>query len=202
MRRTGGRTARTRDRVLDAVQALLADGVPDAVTIDAVAERSGVHRATIYRRWGSVAMLLVDLLARGVEDDWEPEDTGSLEGDLVALNRELWAALTAEPPLVLAVVTASLKEPGPATALRRFWADRYDRSCVIVRRAVERGELSSDVEAHGVLMAATGPLYHQRVLLGEEPRQADADAFARAAAALARQGNSRTSHETTAASSR
>ncbi|WP_280305829.1 TetR/AcrR family transcriptional regulator [Nocardia neocaledoniensis] len=53
--RPGGRTARNRALVLDAVLAELTEHGYDALTVDAVAARAGVHRATVYRRWRDVA---------------------------------------------------------------------------------------------------------------------------------------------------
>jgi AcrR family transcriptional regulator len=184
-RRPGGRTARVRADVLSAVMALLTEQGYDALSIEAVATRSGVHRTTVYRRWGSVAMLLVDLLELGTEDDWQPPDTGALEGDLVALNRELHAALTAEPSLTAAVIAASFRSTEAAQALSRFWADRYRRCAVIVDRAISRGEIPADTEPHRLLVAATAPLYHQRTLLRLPLTRADADAYARHAATAA-----------------
>ncbi|WP_342216917.1 helix-turn-helix domain-containing protein [Nocardia cyriacigeorgica] len=49
--RPGGRTARIRTQVLEAVHAELTEHGYDALTIDTVAARAGVHRATVYRRW-------------------------------------------------------------------------------------------------------------------------------------------------------
>jgi AcrR family transcriptional regulator len=187
--RPGGRAARVREKVLAAVDELLVEGGYDALGIDAVAARSGVHRATIYRRWGSVAMLLADLLARGTERDWTPPDTGTLEGDLVAINREVQAALAEEPSLTAAVVAASFRSPETARALDRFWADRYGRAEAVVARAVARGEVAAGTDAQRLLVAATGPLYHQRVLLRRPVTASDADAYARAAcAAVSRPG--------------
>src|SRR3954468_22217388 len=92
--RPGGRTARTRERVLDAVTSLLLEGGYDALTVDAVAERSGVHRTTVYLRWRDTGTLLSDALDAAREQAWEPPDTGSLPGDLVEINRQIVAALT------------------------------------------------------------------------------------------------------------
>ncbi|MGR6964252.1 TetR/AcrR family transcriptional regulator [Geodermatophilus sp. URMC 61] len=174
-----------RSAVLSAVTALLAEGGFDALSMEAVAARSGVHRTTVYRRWGSTAMLLVDLLDLGTEDDWRPPDTGCLEEDLVAINREVCDALTADPSPTVAVIAASFRSAEAAEALSRFWADRYRRCAVVVDRAVARGEVPAETDAHRLLVAATGPLYHLRVLLRRPLGQADADAFARAAAAAA-----------------
>ena len=93
-RRPGGRTARTRTQVLDAVRAELGEHGYDGLTMDAVAARAGVHRATVYRRWGDTGGLLADVLDAAGDDDWQPPDTGSLEGDLAGLNHEIQAALT------------------------------------------------------------------------------------------------------------
>ncbi|TDQ50775.1 TetR family transcriptional regulator [Actinorugispora endophytica] len=172
-----------RADVLAAVNALLTEDGYDALSIEAVADRSGVHRTTVYRRWGSVPMLLVDLLDLGAEDDWRAPDTGSLEGDLIAVNREVRDALSADPSPTLAVIAASFRSPEAAQALRRFWADRYERCAVAVQRAVDRGEVPAGTDPDRLLIAATGPLYHHRVLLGRALTRDEADAYARAALA-------------------
>lgn len=181
--RPGGRTARVRSEVLAAVEAELAEHGYDGLTIDAVAARSGVHRTTVYRRWKTVAGLLVDLLQAGADDSWEPADTGSLEGDLIAVNREVYAALTARPSITQAVIAASFRTPEAAEALTQFWVDRYDRTAIVVRRAVERGEIPAGTDAHQLLLTATGPLYHQLVLLRRPMSRSIADHHARVAAA-------------------
>jgi AcrR family transcriptional regulator len=177
-----------RAEVLAAVEAELAEHGYDGLTIDAVAARSGVHRTTVYRRWKTVAGLLVDLLHAGIDDTWEPANTGELEGDLIKLNREVHAALTASPSITQAVIAASFRTPEAAEALTQFWSDRYTRSEVVVRRAVDRGEVPPGTDAHQVVMTATAPLYHQLVLLRRPMPRATADRYARAAAAGARAG--------------
>jgi AcrR family transcriptional regulator len=184
--RPGGRTARVRSDVLAAVEAELAEHGYDGLTMDAVAVRSGVHRTTLYRRWKTVAGLLVDLLAAGADDAWEPPDTGSLEGDLIAVNREVHAALTARPSVTQAVIAASFRTTEAAEALTRFWEDRYARTALVVERAVARGEISADVDAHQLLLTATAPLYHQLVLLRQPMTRSVADHHARVAAASVR----------------
>ncbi|RZU20435.1 TetR family transcriptional regulator [Kribbella rubisoli] len=181
--RPGGRTARVRSDVLAAVEAELAEHGYDGLTIDAVAARSGVHRTTVYRRWKTVAGLLVDLLQAGADDSWEPADTGSLEGDLIAVNREVHAALTARPSVTQAMIAASFRTPEAAEALTQFWLDRYERTAIVVRRAVARGEIPASVDAHQLLLTAIGPLYHQLVLLRRPMSRATADHHARVAAA-------------------
>ncbi|MET9500009.1 TetR/AcrR family transcriptional regulator [Streptomyces sp. NPDC006552] len=158
-----------RTQVLDAVLAELGEHGYDGLSTDAVAARAGVHRTTVYRRWGDVGGLLADVLDAASDDDWQPPDTGSLEGDLTALNREIQTALTAQPPIVMALIAASFRSEKAADAQRRLWEDRYTRCEVVVGRAVRRGDLPADTDARRLLLAATAPLYHQLVLLRSAP---------------------------------
>ncbi|MFF0622438.1 TetR/AcrR family transcriptional regulator [Streptomyces sp. NPDC004296] len=168
-RRPGGRTARIRTQVLDAVRAELGEHGFDGLTTDTVAARAGVHRTTVYRRWRDVGGLLADVLDAAGDDDWQPPDTGSLEGDLTALNEEIQTALTAQPPIVVALIAASFRSEQAAQAQQRLWEDRYARCETIVDRAVRRGALPPQTDARRLLIAATAPLYHQLVLLRTPP---------------------------------
>ena len=165
-RRPGGRTARTRAAVLAAVEAELLDHGVDGLTVDAVADRSGVHRATVYRRWRDVGGLLADALTAGREDDWQPPDLGSLTADLTALNQDVVLHLTGDRSLSRALIVASFRSPAAAAALREFLDDRYRRCEIVVERAVARGEAPAGTEARRLLVAATAPLYHEILLLG------------------------------------
>lgn len=164
VRRPGGRTARIRAQVLQAVRDQLVERGYDGLTVDAVAERAGVHRTTVYRRWRDVGGLLADVLDAAGSDDWRPPDTGTLEGDLVAVNAEVEAVLTAEP-VTAALIAASFRSQEAAAALRRFWEERYARCAVVVERAVRRGECPGGTCARRVLVAATAPVYQQLVLV-------------------------------------
>ena len=169
VRRPGGRTSRVRAAVLAAVEAELLDHGYAGLTVDAVAERAGVHRATVYRRWHDVGGLLADALDAGREDDWRPPDHGSLAEDLAALNRDVLVHLTADRSLSRALIVASYRSSAAADALRRFLDDRYRRNDVVVARAVARGEVPAGTDARRLLVAATAPLYHLVLLLGEVP---------------------------------
>ncbi|MFD1932868.1 MULTISPECIES: TetR/AcrR family transcriptional regulator [Nonomuraea] len=81
MQRPGGRSARVRSAVHQAVVELLREGVD--VSVAEVAERSGVHQATIYRRWGTIAGLVNDVVIEVLQQSPVP-DTGTLRGDLDA----------------------------------------------------------------------------------------------------------------------
>ncbi|MEZ7159691.1 TetR/AcrR family transcriptional regulator [Streptomyces sp. MAD19A] len=169
-RRPGGRSARIRAQVLEAVRELLVEQGFDALSVDAVAERAAVHRTTVYRRWRDVGGLLADVLDAAGDDGWQPPDTGTLEGDLAAVNGEVEAGLTGEP-VTAALIAASFRSTQAAEALRRFWDERYERCAVVVERALARGEVPGGTCARRVVVAATAPVYQQVLLLrgGADP---------------------------------
>ncbi|MFE7839547.1 TetR/AcrR family transcriptional regulator [Streptomyces sp. NPDC057474] len=187
-RRPGGRSTRIRTQVLDAVRAQLVEHGYDALTVDSVADRAGVHRTTVYRRWRDVGGLLADVLNAVTDDDWQPADTGTLRGDLAALNHEIYTALTERPPITPALIAASFRSEPAARALRRFWENRYLRCEITVDRAIERGELPPHTDARQLLIAATAPLYHQLILLRTSPDPQLPDHAAQSAALAASAG--------------
>ncbi|MGW5264725.1 TetR/AcrR family transcriptional regulator [Microbispora sp. NPDC004025] len=174
--------------MLDAVLAELGEHGYDGLTMEAVAARAGVHRATVYRRWEDVGGLLADVLDAAGDDAWQPPDTGSLTGDLAALNHEIQDALTAQPPIMAALIAASFRSEKAAHAQRRLWEDRYARCEIVVSRAVRRGELPPHTDARRLLIASTAPLYHQLVLLRTPPDPHLPDDAARTAALAASAG--------------
>ncbi|MEU5212934.1 TetR/AcrR family transcriptional regulator C-terminal ligand-binding domain-containing protein [Streptomyces sp. NPDC020742] len=192
-RRPGGRTARTRAAVRDAVLAGLTEHGYPGLTVEYVAEHSGVHKTTLYRRWKDVEGLVADALDLAGEDGWAPPDTGSLEGDLRALAQEVVDSFA--DPLVAApgsaMIAAAFQSERAATALRAYYAERFARCEALVARAVQRGELpeppSGTVDAGALVRSVSAPLFF-RLFITREPighEQADQAVAATLAAAHA-----------------
>lgn len=165
--RPGGRTARVAEAVLDATLAELAEVGYAALRVEAVAERAGVNKTTIYRRWGGKAGLVSTAAVERRGALGRPPDTGGLRGDLVALLREIRLGL--QTPWVAALV----REAGPRAAnadlyelLDRFWPARFQASDVIFERAVARGELPPGTDPGFLLEMISGPLYFHWLMLG------------------------------------
>ncbi|MCX4735260.1 TetR/AcrR family transcriptional regulator [Streptomyces sp. NBC_01363] len=188
--RPGGRTARTRAAVRDAVLTGLVEHGYPGLTVEYVAEHSGIHKTTLYRRWGNLEGLVVDALDLAGEDSWTPPDTGSLEGDLRALARTTAASF--EDPAAAAAptafVAAAFQSERAADALKAFYAQRFARCAVIVARAVSRHELDRRTDAGALVRAVISPLF-LRLFITREPIDGTlADQSADAALAAARAG--------------
>src|SRR5207245_8659067 len=76
------RSVRTEKAILRAASELVAaSGLAD-MSIEGVARRAGVGKASIYRRWPSKGALAFDAVADTILATQRTPDTGSLEGDL------------------------------------------------------------------------------------------------------------------------
>src|SRR6202042_1540344 len=96
-RRGRPRSEKARVAILEAAAELLLDRGLAAVSMDAVAGRAGVSKATIYRWWPTKETLALDALYHEWAAVPPPRDTGSLRGDLLSLLRP-WVRLAARRP--------------------------------------------------------------------------------------------------------
>ena len=85
-------SARTRDRVIDTVRALLAEGSFHESTVEEVAERAGFSRATLYTHFGSRTGLVDALCERFNTSALSEIRTTTDVGRLIELSVEFWAA--------------------------------------------------------------------------------------------------------------
>jgi AcrR family transcriptional regulator len=143
----------------------------EGLTMDRVAERAGVGKAAVYRRWPSKQDMLVDLVGQYATRAVVPPDTGSLAGDLQAIAEDAIAVLA--NPLVPSVIQSLLAEarrsPDLAAVLtERFIKPRRETGAQMLRRAVERGEIGPDCDLELAQDLFGGPLYLRGVILGEE----------------------------------
>jgi AcrR family transcriptional regulator len=166
--RPGGRTARVRQAVIDATIAELGEVGYAALRVEAVAERAGVNKSTVYRRWRTKATLVSTALIERRGELAPPPDTGTLRGDLIALLQEIRLGLTTP------WVTALVREAAPRTEksaelyelLDRFWPERFKVAGAVFVRAVERGELPAGTDPDFLLQMISGPLYFRLLMLG------------------------------------
>ncbi|MFH8567533.1 TetR/AcrR family transcriptional regulator [Streptomyces sp. NPDC017993] len=167
--RPGGRTARTRQAVMAAVFEELGSGGYASLTMEKIAQRSGVHPATLYRRWRSVEGVVCELLTE-LSAEVPLPDTGTLPGDLRTLARSI-AAFYADArmqSMIEAVVSAAGRDPQAATVLRDFFDARLRLAGRMVQRAVERGEVPADTDPEEVMSALGAPFYY-RILIARRP---------------------------------
>ena len=188
--RPGGRTARVREAVLRAAGDALTEQGFNGLDLADVAHRAAVGKTTVYRRWGTAAGLVADLLADMAEQSSPRTDAGSLIEDLRANARLVQRTLTdpRQGALFRAVIVAATCDARTADGLHRFYAVRVAEWAPCVEQAVQRGEVPTGTEAAEVIRAVSAPLYYRLLVSGDPVDAEAADRAAEAAAAAARAG--------------
>jgi AcrR family transcriptional regulator len=178
-RRGRPRSEKARTAILDAAATLLLEDGLDGVSMDAVAGRAGVSKATIYRWWPTKETLALDAIYQA----WEAvhpksRQTDSLRGDLLSLIRP-WVRLISERPysrVIAALIAKAQSDPAFREVYREhFLVPRRQHAGAIFQRAIERGEIPAGTDVDVALDLLYGPFYH-RMLQGHAPVN---DRFAR-----------------------
>src|ERR1700743_1353468 len=121
--RPGGRSARVRAAVIDAVTALLAEKDVSAITMADIADRAGIATTSLYRRWGDLPALLMDAAVERLKVESPLPDTGTLSGDLGSWAKGITRSLNQGSPfyrILIATMPAGEKPSiGRMAALTR-----------------------------------------------------------------------------------
>jgi AcrR family transcriptional regulator len=152
--------------VHQAVLELLGEQRWDRVSIPAIAARSGVHAATIYRRWGSVANLTDDAVAERLGGSAPIPDTGTLRGDLEVAAGQFAEAIAGPLGRILLRAAALSGPTEDAPVALRTRAEQLQE---MLDRAAARGERTPTLVE--LLEGVTAPLYFHALFFG---RPADA----------------------------
>lgn len=165
------RSERARLAILAAAGELMLEGGLNAATMEAIAERAGVSKATIYKWWPSRGAVALDgFLAQAHETIAVPEDLSTKE----ALRFQVRALIhlfrdTPSGPLMRALTSQAEGDPELARAVRERWlAPRRAVAMEIVRAGIAAGELRPDVDVGVVSDQLFAPIYH-RLIFGHEP---------------------------------
>ena len=181
--RPGGRAAQVVAAVHEATLALLQERGFDAMEIPEIAERAGVNKTSIYRRWPGKVELVLDVAMAQMRSDVPVPDTGSLAGDLSALLDTI--AVTLATPFVAGLLRALFSRGDQDEAVRAardaFWDVRFGLSAQLVKRGIVRGELPVGTDPRRFLELAAAPLFFRTLVTGEAITAADTAALAQRA---------------------
>jgi len=165
------RSERARTAILEAAGELMLAGGLRAATVDGIAARAGVSKATVYRWWPSRGAVALDGFLHQVEDTIQVPEGASTHDALVHQLRALVGLLRDTPsgPLLRALTAQAESDPEVAAALRDQWlAPRRAATVAILERAVADGELRADADISVALDQLFAPVY-QRLHYGHEP---------------------------------
>lgn len=172
------RSPRTEQAILRAANQLVNTSGLARMTMEGVAERAGVGKASIYRRWPSKGALAFDAVVESILATQPTPNTGTFEGDLRSTARN-WirsANRRRGGRTVAGLIAEVQSDPDLAKAWRERFVGRIRKERrLMVERAIARGEIPPGSDPELIMDLLFGPLYH-RYLHGHLPLS---DSFAK-----------------------
>ena len=166
------RSDRATQAILQAAAAVLEERGLRGMTIEEVAGRACVGKATIYRWWTTKGTLALDALLAEMIAVRPLPDTGSLRRDVHGALRA-WSRMVTGTPVgqaLVGIVAEAQADPALAAAWRAQVVDPLRaRLRLMFERAIARGELPPGAEVEVALDLLYGAASH-RLLQGHQPR--------------------------------
>jgi AcrR family transcriptional regulator len=169
-----------RQRILQAALELMEETTFAQVTAEAIAERAGAGKATVYRWWPNKAAVVIEAFREAVTPELPFPDTASLRDDLRTQARNFAGVLASSKGKMLrSFIVAARSDPDVAAAFRSIWSvPRRKEARKMLRRKQAQGQLRKDVDPDLVLDALYGPLYYRFLVKNEPPARKYAEALA------------------------
>jgi AcrR family transcriptional regulator len=131
------------------------------LTIEEIADRARVGKATVYRWWPNKGALIADAFASSTVGQLHFPDTGSVDTDMSQQMRQLIKVFSSpRGRIVSAILAAGQSDQSLISAFRgRFLKPRRREAYTTLRRGIQRGELRKDVDPDLLLDSLYGPIY-------------------------------------------
>ena len=157
-RRGRPRSALAQKAIIEAVLELLAEGTSvEALSMEAVASRAGVGKATIYRRWPHKDALLFDAVA-SIKEPLPTPRGGSVRDDLIQLVRAAGKARDSRTGRILPCMIPELQRPGHLRDQYLGMVEaRRDVLRGVLHRGIVTGELRPDTDVEIAVTLLTAP---------------------------------------------
>lgn len=164
------RSEETKNAILSASYELLLEKGFQAVTVEGIAERSGVSKATIYKWWPNKAAVVLDGYFAATELQLKIPDTGSVKEDLFLQVNNLAEFITSPKGKVITqLIGEGQFDNNVAEEYRkRYFNPRRLISKHILERGVERGELRKNLDIELSIDLIFAPLFYRLLITGEK----------------------------------
>jgi len=153
-------------RILEATLQLVSERGYASLRVTDIADRAGVSKATMYRRWSSKAHLAVAAV-RSLPTRADI-DTGDLREDLGSIVGEFAEMFVTTPlsSVLPALVVEASRDPELALALEPLRNERTRPIIVALQRGLARGEIAPTLDLDFAVSLVTGPVL-ARLFLGD-----------------------------------
>ena len=156
------RSERARVAVLDAALALCQETGFAQLTIEAIAERAGVSKKTIYRWWPSKGAVVFEAATGAATVLTRHRDTGDLAHDMRTQLAAVVAMFSPQDtaPMV-ALIAESRRDPALAVAMHERILPHIEAFNERMRSAQRSGEIPADADLGVAVDLFYGPIYHR-----------------------------------------
>ncbi|ATH94467.1 TetR/AcrR family transcriptional regulator [Bacillus glycinifermentans] len=160
----------THKAILSAAYELLLENGFDAVTVDKIAERAKVSKATIYKWWSNKAAVVMDSFLSTATARLPVPDTGSTVNDIVTHATNLAMFLTSrEGNVITELIGAGQLDSKLAEEYRtRFFQPRRLQAKHLLEKGIERGELKENLDIEVSIDLIYGPIFYRLLVTGDE----------------------------------
>ena len=159
------------EAIFEEVTDLLAEGASiEALTVEAIAAKAGVGKATIYRRWPGKDEMIMDALAAMKSKVPEPKGE-SVREDLLAIMRAMAVNrdIDRDARVIPCIALEMRRNPKFAKLHEQVIEARRDVSRAVIRRGIATGELRPDADVEVVITMLSSPMLMNK-LFGPNPR--------------------------------
>jgi AcrR family transcriptional regulator len=170
------RIIQTRNRVFAATLEIIAENGVQQATVDRIAERSGVGRSTIYRRWDSLPQLYLEAFAQIVRRTTE-HPRGDTETELLHYLED-YADRLSDPTycsVLVALLDAAWRDPEIASIRERVVGGRTSRAAAILEAGISAGRIRPDIDLRDALEAIIAPFFFRRIVEQEAISRSDVE---------------------------
>ena len=155
------RSEQAHSAILRSTLKLLGQNGFSELTIESVAARAGVGKATVYRWWPNKAALIADAFASSTTRKLHFPDTGSVRADMSQQMHQVIKIFNSRRGrIVSAILGGGQSDRDLIAAFReRFLWPRRREAYATLKRGILRGELRKDVDMDLLLDSLYGPIY-------------------------------------------
>lgn len=172
--RVDPRVAQTRAQVHAATLAIIAESGVRSATVERIADRAGVSRSTVYRRWPDLPRLYYEAFAQLARRS-APEPRGDTGRELLHYLQD-YADRLNDPTygaVLVALIEAAWRDPQLAELRRQVSAEGSSRVAAILEAGVRAGRLRADLDRRTALEAVLAPFLYRRLVEQETITRAD-----------------------------
>lgn len=159
------RSVRADEAILEAALDLLAEGSSvETLSIESIASRAGVGKATIYRRWSGKEALLQDALRRLKPPPPEPPGDSVREDLIMLISSTAQHADSRIGKIMPCIMPLVNRSPEEYRLYQDVVEPRRRMLREVLRRGITLGEIRADIDVELAVSLFTAPLVMQRVL--------------------------------------